>query len=411
MKLRNYQDAISKQATEILQKYRIVYLAMEPRCGKTATAIQTAFLYGAKKVLFITKKKAIQSIQNDYNLLKAPFELVIVNNESLHKVSDNDFDLLISDEHHRVSGYPKPSKTAKDIKKRFAKLPMIFLSGTSAVESSSQYYHQFWVSNATPFAEKNFYLWAREYVNVKIKQFGQLQIKDYSEGNYEKIQSKIKHLIITYTQKQAGFDSEVKENILWHEVKTKNIIQTLQKDRIVQGTNEVILADAPAKLMSKMHQLEGGTIIFESGNSQILDTSKAEFINEKFKGKKIAVFYYFQKELDLLKNIIDNNTTDLEEFQNTDKNLIIQQYSGAEGITLKQADFLVFYSFGYSGVKFIQSLQRMSTKDRAENNVFFVFEKGSLSHKIYKVVSNKKTFSERIFIKEYEGAGTTNQDY
>jgi len=59
MKLRPYQTKISAEAVEILRNKHIVYLAMEVRTGKSLTALNTAQLYGAKRVLFLTKKKAI----------------------------------------------------------------------------------------------------------------------------------------------------------------------------------------------------------------------------------------------------------------------------------------------------------------------------------------------------------------
>ena len=58
MKLRDYQTRLSKEAAEILQRKKIVYLAMEVRTGKTITALQTAELFAAKRVLFLTKKKS-----------------------------------------------------------------------------------------------------------------------------------------------------------------------------------------------------------------------------------------------------------------------------------------------------------------------------------------------------------------
>ena len=116
--LRLYQEEISAKAVDILKTKKIVYLAMEVRLGKTITALQTANDYGAKKVLFLTKLKAIKSIQDDYNAIQPNFEIKIINNESLHKVTDNDFDLLISDEHHRcfLGNTKIGCKKIKDIK-------------------------------------------------------------------------------------------------------------------------------------------------------------------------------------------------------------------------------------------------------------------------------------------------------
>ena len=41
---------------------------MQTRTGKTLTALTAAENYGAKNVLFVTKKKAIDSIVSDYEL-------------------------------------------------------------------------------------------------------------------------------------------------------------------------------------------------------------------------------------------------------------------------------------------------------------------------------------------------------
>ena len=84
MILRDYQIEIVNKGKTILNKFGIVYLAMEVRTGKTATALTIANDF--KRVLFITKKKAIQSILDDFSALNYKYELVVINNESLHKI-------------------------------------------------------------------------------------------------------------------------------------------------------------------------------------------------------------------------------------------------------------------------------------------------------------------------------------
>ena len=107
----------------------------------------------------------------------------------------------------------------------------------------------------------------------------------------------MKPYTIRYSQKEAGFVVQTQEKILEVQMKpeTYNLATRLKKDLVVQGKEEVILADTPVKLMQKLHQIYSGTIIFESGNSMIVDNSKAEFIKRKFKNKKIAIFYKFKK--------------------------------------------------------------------------------------------------------------------
>lgn len=99
-KLRDYQADIANRAVVILKELNIVYLSCMVRTGKSLMALETARLYGAERVLFLTKKKAISSIVDDYNDFGYTFDLEVVNDESMHKIEGN-FDLIIHDEHHR----------------------------------------------------------------------------------------------------------------------------------------------------------------------------------------------------------------------------------------------------------------------------------------------------------------------
>lgn len=414
MELRDYQSEISDKAVKILRALKIVYLIMEVRTGKTLTSLKTADLYGAKKVLFITKLKAISSIQKDYDALSPSFEIQIINKESLHKITDTDFDLLIVDENHAVSStFPKPNNAAKQIKVRFGNLPHIYLSGTPAIESRSQFFHSFWISNNSPFKSyKNFYAWAKEFTTPAIKHFGALKVNDYSKAIDDKIMPIIEPYLIRFTQEQAGFKTEITENVIYYHTPEiiKKIVSKLLSDLVVKGkSGEVILGDSAAKLMSKIHQIENGTIIFESENSGILDLGKAEFVKEYFKGKKMAIFYYFKKEYDLLKQVFGDDLTDnLDEFNSTDKHIALQQISASEGISLKAADVLVYYNSGYSGRQYVQGRDRLSTIDRTENNVYFVFSKDGINAKIYKALKTKKRYNEKLFQADYKGIISSN---
>jgi hypothetical protein len=403
MKLREYQTEIAIKAADKLSHLHLVYLAMEVRTGKTLTALETAKLYGAKNVLFITKKKAVQSIENDYKNFGYTLNLTVINNESLHLISGK-FDLLISDEHHRNGAFPKPNKVTKLIKLKYSGLPMIFLSGTPHPESYSQIYHQFWISNYSPFSQySNFYKWSNKFVTVKQKKLGYGIINDYSLANIELIKPIIDKYFIRFTQKEAGFETSVCENVLTCKMKdtTYNLIKKLSKDKVVEGKSEVILADTMVKEMTKLHQLYSGTVKFESGNSMIIDNSKAVFIKDHFKDK-IAIFYKFKAEYDLLKETFgDMLTNDLSEFNNSDKNIALQIVSGREGVSLAKAKYLVYFNIDFSAVSYQQSKDRLTTIDRKSNEVFWVFSEGGIEQKIHKCVMNKKHYTESVFRKDY----------
>lgn len=402
MKLRDYQIKLSAQAAEVLEHKKIVYLAMEVRTGKTLTALNTAKIFGAKKVLFLTKKKAISSIQWDFDNFGFDFDLTIINDESLHLVNEA-FDLIIHDEHHRFGAFPKPNKVAQLFKKRYSKLPMIFLSGTPTPESHSQWFHQFWVSEHSPFKQyTNFYKWAVDYVDVKEKRLGYAVIKDYSQAKEQLIKRKVQNYILTFTQAQAGFTTSVNEMILECEMQpiTNLIINKLKKNLVVKNTDgQVILGDTGVKLMQKIHQLSSGTCKFEDGTSKVIDLSKANFIFEKFKGVKIAIFYKFKEEFNALSKVfgVENLTNDVQEFDNSDKCIALQIVSGREGISLQNAKYLVYYNIDFSATSYWQSRDRLTTMQRQTNEVFWIFSKGGIELDIYKTVLKKKDYTLKIF--------------
>ena len=401
MKLRPYQEKLSAEAVEILKHKKIVYLAMEVRTGKTLTALNTAKLFVATNVLFLTKKKAISSIQWDFDNFGFDFDLTIINDESLHLVN-GDFDLIIHDEHHRFGAFPKPNKVAVLFKKRYSHLPMIFLSGTPTPESHSQWFNQFWVSDYSPFKKYvNFYKWAVDYVDIKQRNIGYAVIKDYSTANETLIKRILQNYIITFTQAQAGFTTSVKEMVLECEMQpiTKLIIDRLKKDLVVKNAEgQIILADTGVKLMQKVHQLSSGTCKFEDGTSKVIDNSKALFILDKFTGVKIAIFYKFKEEWNALKSVYGDNLTDsVEEFDNSDKCIALQIVSGREGISLKNAKYLVYYNIDFSATSYWQSRDRLTTMQRQSNEVFWIFSKGGIENDIYITVLKKKDYTLKIF--------------
>jgi hypothetical protein len=399
IKLREYQESIARRACDILKVNGFVYLAMEVRTGKTLTSLSIADYMNVRSVLFITKKKAISSIQSDFILLGAEYEMVVINYESIHKLPSVSWDMIILDEAHGMGAFPKPSKRAKQVRELIVKNNpyVILLSGTPTPESYSQMYHQVYGIPSNPFSKfKNFYRFSDEYVNVTQKKINGFNIKDYSDGKPD-IMEYMKTYMITYTQREAGFESSIEEEILTVDMKdsTYALCARLKRDLVVEGSEEVILADTGVKLMSKLHQLYSGTVKFESGNSAVLDTSKADFIKWKFDGNRIGIFYKFKAELDAIKQVFGGDVCDnLEDFDSGKcRHIALQIVSGREGISLRNADYIVFYNIDFSATSYWQARDRMTTKDRKFNKIYWVFSRNGIERKIFKAVSGKKNYT------------------
>lgn len=400
LKFRDYQSEIIKKATDIFMYgySNFVYLAMEVRTGKTLTALGICSELNAKNVLFITKKKAISSIEHDFYLLKPPYYLEVINYESLHKIPQTNWDAVICDEAHSLGAFPKPNKRAKQVKEilRRSTPYVLFLSGTPTPESYSQMYHQVYGVAGNPFYKyKNFYAFAKTYVNVTQRKINSMMINDYSKGLKSIIEA-VNPFKINYTQRSAGFKTQTEEKILYVELNeaTKKLIKRLKKDRVVEGDGEILLGDTGVKLMSKVHQLCSGTVKFESGNALTIDYSKVHFIKKYFKGKKIAIFYKFTQEYKALKEIYGEElTNDLEEFKATDKCIALQIVAGREGVSLKEAEALVYYNIDFSATSYFQSRDRMTTKDRKYNKIYWIFSNKGIENDIYKAVVKKKDYT------------------
>ena len=407
--LRPYQQVIVEKTCKLLRDApRFAYLSMEVRTGKTLTALSALdCVGGVTTVLFVTKKKAIGGIQKDYKALAPSYRCEFINYESLHKVDIDKIDAVVFDEAHGMGAFPKPSNRAKEARDLvFRHNPyVIFLSGTPSPESYSQLYHQMWVlGGRSPFSESAFYKWAHSYVKIWERMINGFRVHDYSNGIQEKIMAEVKPYMISYTQNEAGFTSKVNEHVLKVRMSdtTYRIADKLKRDLLFEGKDDVILADTPVKLMQKLHQIYSGTVILESGKSIVLDKTKAEFIKERFAGKRIAVFYKFQEELKCLLSVFQEDmTTDLGKFHAGDcNNFAIQIVTGREGISLKEADFLVYYNIDFSATSYWQSRDRLTTMDRLENNVYWIFAEDGIEEKIYKVVQQKKPYTVSHFKKD-----------
>jgi len=407
--LRPYQIDIAEKTCKLLRGApRFAYLSMEVRCGKTFTALSALdHIGGVNEMVFVTKKKAISGIQKDYKALAPKYKCTFINYESLHKLDISKIDAIVFDEAHSMGAFPKPSNRAKEARALVSKHDpyVIFLSGTPSPESYSQMYHQMWVlGSRSPFTEPTFYKWAHRYVKIWERMINGFRVHDYSNGIKESIMPAVQPYMISYTQDEAGFTSKVNEHVLMVKMSdtTYKIADKLKKDLVFEGKSDVILADTPVKLMQKLHQIYSGTVILESGNRLVFDNTKSDFIKEHFAGKRIAVFYKFQAELESLLSVFQEDmTTDLGKFHAGDcNNFAIQIVTGREGISLMQADYLVYYNIDFSATSYWQSRDRLTTMDRLDNNVYWVFAEGGIEEKIYKVVQGKKPYTVSHFKKD-----------
>lgn len=415
IQLRDYQKAGVNKAVELLRSGKIPYLAFEPRCGKTHTALSIAARHhkgSDAKVLFLTKKKAISSIQADYQEGGYNYNLTVTNFEQAPKLLP-EYDLVIIDEAHSFSSYPKPSLRWIETKRLTRGVPVVFLSGTPTPESYSQIFHQLQLSDFSPFRQfKNFYQWFKQYgIPGKIKINATQEINDYSKTRPE-LQLILQELFITMTRKEAGFSQEIKEQVHTVEMSTDTIklFKTLRNERVCFPTNEnTVTADTGGKLLQKCHQIASGTIIDDNGEYKVIDSSKARYLFSRFTGQKIAIFYVFKSEYDLISRFAESCGMKIaqspEEFNSTNQRTIYagQIVSSREGIDLRAADCLIMFNIHHASVSYWQSIARLQSQKReTPAAVHWLFSNTGLEEKIYKAVQNKKRYTEKHFERDFK---------
>ncbi len=422
--LNPHQVAAMTQGLLILLKYRVLYYSMQVRTGKTLTALSTARelftrvrAKGHKhRVAFITTLKAKPGIEEDYAKGGFSYELIVVNYERLDSIRNpGEIDLWVLDEAHKLGQFPKPAQRTQMLKSMIGGTYCILLSGTPTPESYSQIYHQLYVTGNSPFAEVNFYRWAKEYVDIVKRKINGYDINDYKRAKKGPIMQFCGHLFVSVTQEEAGFVSPVEEHVLSCSMSpaTQKLFKTLERDRVAPLHDGTVEADTPASLMIKLSQLAGGTIIPAVNMSGIvLDPSKAIFILQRFAGKRIGIYYRFKAEYDLLAKYFPDHTTDWQAFNAGASSVYLSQVqSGREGVNLSTADALVMYNIDFSATSYWQVRARLQSRDRTERApIYWIWSGLGIEEQVYETVKRKKNFTHSYYKRSSNAKAATDQE-
>lgn len=180
------------------------------------------------------------------------------------------------------------------------------------------------------------------------------------------------------------------------------------KDRVYKD----IACTTPAVLRLRARQLCGGSI-----NQYRFDTNKTKWIEEFIENTfaKIVIFYNFNEECEILKEIIkklnkplsiyNGTEKDTNNFENYDNSILLVNYkSGGTGINwLKIAYICVFWSPPESYLEFEQARKRIDRIGQNNKPMFYCLRTiGTIEQDIYESIENKEDFDNIKFAKHIE---------
>lgn len=406
MEARDYQIRVANKGKQLIDKYSIAYLGMEERTGKSIPAIMIGDLIGAKRGLILTKKNALDGWDKTLASFKHNCNFTFTNYHQAGKISGK-FDYVVLDESHNyLSSYPKHSKIWFDVAKIVRGAKICYSSATPYAQGPQLLYGQFALTPHSPWAEfRDFYEWYKYY--AERDKHGQIQttrisptqtVIDYTAVRVNDVIGSVKHLFITYTREELGFEQEPEDSIHFIELGeyTKLAYNTLVKSKVLSFTSSSnskdyeLICDTTTKLRYALHMLEGGTLKVNGDYLMLGNKEKIDYILKTWGDTEdlVIMYQYIEEENKLRKHFKYAK--------------ILQGTSNAEGVDLHKQKHLVIYSQDFSTAKHTQRRARQANLNRKDEiKVHFLLVKKAISEQVYTTCSvNKKNFVDSLFERE-----------
>lgn len=394
---RDHQVEGAVWALKTIRDYGLAYLGWKERTGKTLTALLCAELSKAQTCLIVTKVKAIPGWKETLTQWSHSTDFTVINYESIHKLDDNKFDMVILDEaHHAIAKIGTPSKTWRNVVKYTKKKPLLYCSATPYAETVGQLYNQFALSSWSPFLKyTNYIKFHNVYGIPKIVYTAHGTINDRSVFREDEVLSQIEHLFNWKTRQDVGIEHEPIKNLVKVKLSepTLKLMRDWIDDRVIKVGDTQILGDSDSKVRTVHYQLEGGTIKVDDKITVNIGTEKIDYIKSNYNTEDLAIMAHFIGERELLRKHLPNTT-------------ILSSDGDAEGVDLHKIDKLLIYSFSFKTSKFTQRLARQANHNRTKPIVvdILVSDTPAIGMYVYDTVAVKEeNFNKNSYVRALKG--------
>lgn len=394
-----------KKGRGLLLKNKRYCLFFEVGTGKTFTALSALCSLEPCKVLIVAPKRVLEMVWKKdkcYDLSR--YDVTYMNYEKIARDKDftkNKYDVIILDEVHKLKG--KTTKTSKKFRLVTSRAEFVWgLTGTPVANNYADVYNIFRNMNIIEF-NMNYDEFVYRYYYTK-------QLQSSSGFRFDILLS-VKPFMKDELMSRIGKHSMVKEakDCIDLPDKRTNLvyIDDMINEKYLELKDGILRTELyektmiPLETLNKLHQASNGffyddykkvNIICENKKLKELDLILEDMLEET---PKAIIVYQYQHDLDELKTLKYDWTTDPNEFPN--KQILFLQYGQSEGLNLQYCNQMIFYSYDYSFLNYEQMTGRIY-RNGQKNNVTFtiLISKGTIEEKIWWAITNKKSRDEYL---------------
>lgn len=390
-----------------LLTYKKYCLFYEVGTGKTYTALAALKSLAPCKVLIAAPKRVLDKVwlkQDVYDL--SEYDVTYLNYEKIARDKTfiyNQFDVIILDEVHRIKG--RTTNTSKRIKAVTAKAEFVWgLTGTPVANNYADVYNIYRNMNIIEFNMTYDEFITRYYYIKRL---------DSSTGFSFPILLGTKKHLVNELMTRIGKHSKTVRMLDCLELppKTTEVIKikgmvTEQYREISKGifrTEEYEKTMIQLETLQKLHQASNGFVYDHYKNVITLkENKKLKELNDILidlleETNKVIIVYYYQKDLEDLKQLPYKWTLDSDEFEKDETQIMFIQYQQSEGLNLQFCNQMIFYTYDYSFLNYEQMCGRIYRS--GQNNPVkytILINEGTVEEKIWWAISNKKSRDEYL---------------
>lgn len=418
-------DLLPNQVASIKQWKEKPFDLSDAGVGKTYSALGAYLQSGCSKLLVICLAPKVADFAEDGALmdiditplnkgtkknkeLLAESDKVVISFESVWRITellkwvDKDTFIII-DEAHKVG--VTSSKVTKFVMKLTKKTKYVRLLTATPVSNGKleNYYPQLYMLNVFRKPKREF---EELFVIKQMRQMGSMrfmQIVGYQ--NEQLLNDMINSVAVRFKRDKDYFPED-------YVLKTKKpaMYAKLKKNRMYKADNgEVIELDNSSKLFNAMRCVSHGFLL---GINKQVSKEPFERLNqilETHNDERIVIFYNYNVELEMLKQVLDKlkrpysqyngSSKDLKAFKGKDNGVVLAHYKSAStGINdFVIANVTIYNSMPLESINYEQSKARTDRYGQTKKPLYYhIIPETPTEKKIFETVTNGKDFTNKM---------------